>query len=103
MADAPINGHDPSRMDRLEASQEKLLHGMQQLLTAQVLLTDTVDKTVKTVEKTAKTLDAFIEQTNKRFQEMGDSHLETDEKLNALIGTVDHWIRLQPPPPGPAA
>ena len=81
------------RQDRLEQSQQKLVHGMQQLLTAQVILTDRVDKT-------SQTLEVFIEQTNQRFQEAARSHQETDEKLNALIETVDDWIRRQPPQAG---
>jgi hypothetical protein len=72
------NGHDPSRLDRLEALIEVLVNRHlefeqehKQLLTAQVVLTDRVDR-------------------------IAEAHIETTEKLNALISIVDEFIRNRP-------
>ncbi len=72
------DGHDPTRLDRLEALLEVLVNRHlefeqehKQLLTAQVVLTDRVDK-------------------------ITELQLETTEKLNALISIVDEFIRNRP-------
>jgi len=72
------NGHDPSSLDRLEALLEVLVNRHlefeqehKQLLTAQMVLTDRVDR-------------------------IAESQLETTEKLNALISIVDEFIRNRP-------
>jgi predicted transcriptional regulator len=79
------NGHDPSRLDRLEALVEVLLNRHlefeqehKQLLTAQVVLTDRLDRLTARVDRIA------------------ESQLETTEKLNALISIVDEFIRNRP-------
>lgn len=60
----------------------KFRDDLRQLLTAQVLLTDRVDKLAITV------------------QELAESQKHTDDRLNALIHVVDDWItRGIPPPP----
>jgi hypothetical protein len=83
------NGQGKSRLDRLEGLMQLLIEDhlkfrddLRQLLTAQVLLTDRVDKLAITV------------------QELAESQKHTDDRLNALIHVVDDWItRGSPPPP----
>ncbi len=53
---------------------------LRQLLTAQVVLTERVDKLATSV------------------QELRESQKDTDEKMNALIGVVDDIVRRSPPP-----
>lgn len=82
------NGHGKSRLDRLEGLMQLLIEDhlkfrddLRQLLTAQVLLTDRVDKLAVTV------------------QELTESQKHTDDRLNALIHVVDDWITRGIPPP----
>jgi hypothetical protein len=75
------NGHgSPSRIDRIERAIEALIHGheqlvasQKQLLTAQVVMTDTVTALIKKV-------DAHEE----RIQVLIDSQLRVDETLAYL-------------------
>ena len=80
------NGHDPGRLDRLEALVADLVNRHiefeqedKQLLTAQVVLTDRLDRLTQRVDQIAV------------------AQLETSEKLNALIVIVDEIIRNRPP------
>jgi|SRR5579859_4857399 len=90
------NGHGKSRLDRLEGLMQLLIEDhlkfrddLRQLLTAQVLLTDRLDKLTVRVDKLAVTV-----------QELTESQRHTDDRLNALIHVVDDWItRGIPPPP----
>lgn len=82
------NGHGKSRLDRLEGLMQLLIEDhlkfrddLRQLLTAQVLLTDRVDKLAVTV------------------QELTESQKHTDDRLKALIHVVDDWITRGIPPP----
>jgi hypothetical protein len=84
------NGSGESRLDRLEGLMALLIEDHvrfsnehKQLLTAQILLTDRVDKL-------AGTLDTAI-------KELSASQRHTDERLNALIAVVDDLIRRRPP------
>lgn len=84
------NGSGESRLDRLEGLMALLIEDHvrfsdehKQLLTAQVLLTDRVDKL-------AGTLDTAI-------KELSASQRHTDDRLNALISVVDDLIRRRPP------
>ena len=72
------NGHDPTRLDRLEGLVEVLLNRHiefeeehKRLLTAQVVLTDRLDKLTQKVDRIAEV------------------QAETTDKLNALIAIVD--------------
>ena len=83
----PQNGHDPSRLDRLEGMIEVILNrhidfeqDHAQLLKAQVVLTDRLDRLTKLVT------------------ELTEAQKHTDERLNALITTVDDIIRNPPRP-----
>ena len=79
-----------ARLDRLEGLMAMLIEDHvqfreehKQLLTAQILLTDRVDKL-------ALTLDTAI-------KELSASQRHIDERLNALITVVDDLVRRRPP------
>ena len=83
------NGSGESRLDRLEGLMALLIEDHVQfreehkhLLTAQVLLTDRMDKLTGTLDTAIKELSA--------------SQRHTDERLNALITIVDGVIRKRP-------
>jgi DNA-binding protein H-NS len=85
------NENGSSRLDRIEHALELLIDDHiqfreehKQLLTAQVVLTDRVDKLAQIVSEEQKS-------TAERFK-------ETDERLNALIKIVDGMIRNGPHP-----
>ena len=87
MAGEEPNGSGRSRLDRMEGLMELLIDDhvrfqddLKQLLTAQVVLTDRVDKLTVSVATLA------------------EAQKHTDERLNALISIVDGLIRKQPPP-----
>jgi hypothetical protein len=84
MANGGTNGHDPSRLDRLEGLVEVLLNRHiefedehKRLLIAQVVLTDRIDRMAK------QDLD-LREQVTRNAEQMR----QTDDKLNALIEVV---------------
>ncbi len=85
------NGHNsPSRIDRIERAIEGLIDGherlvisQKQLLTAQIVMTDTV-------AELARKVDAHEE----RIQILIDSQLRVDETLQAIKRMLDR----QPPP-----
>jgi hypothetical protein len=97
MPDMHENGSGESRLDRMERMMALLIEGHVQfredhvrfddehkrLLTAQVVLTDRVDKL-------AVTLDTAI-------KELSASQRHADERLNALIAVVDDIVRRRPP------
>lgn len=89
------NGHgSPSRLDRIERAIEALIDGhdrlvgsYKQLLTSQILMTDTMttfgkrmDDLTKTVEEIAKKVDAHED----RIQVLIDSQLRVDETLASI-------------------
>jgi ribosomal protein L16 Arg81 hydroxylase len=85
MADDSHNGGGPSRLDRLEGLMEMLVEDHvrfqeqhKQLLTAQIVLTDRVDKMAQGI------------------LELRESQKHTDERFNALITIVDDLIHLRP-------
>ena len=87
MAQEP-NGHgDASRIDRIERAIEGLIDGhdrllasQQLLLTAQVVMTDTVTNLGKRVDTLAKKADAHED----RIQVLIESQLRVDETLTYL-------------------
>jgi len=88
------NGQGKSRLDRLEGLTQLLIEDhlkfrddLRQLLTAQVVLTDRVDKLAITVQELAE-----------KQKELTDSEKHTDDRLNALIHVVDDWITRGIPP-----
>jgi hypothetical protein len=86
MADESGNGHGQSRLDRLEGLVEVLMNGHiefetehKRLLTAQVVLTDRLDRLTEQVS------------------ELREAQRQTDERMNALIAIVDDVVRRRPP------
>lgn len=80
------NGHDPNRLDRLEGLVEVLINRHlefedehKRLLTAQVVLTDRIDRMAQ------------------RMDRMAEFQKHSDERLDALIAIVDEVIRNRPP------
>src|ERR1700680_3566270 len=89
------NGQGKSRLDRLEGLMQLLIEDqlkfrddLRQLLTAQVLLTDRLDKLAVRVDTLAITV-----------HELAESQKHTDDPLNTLIHVVDDWITRGIPPP----
>jgi hypothetical protein len=87
------NGHgDASRIDRIERAIEGLIDGhecllasQQQLLTAQVVMTDTATNLGKRVDTLAKKADAREE----RIQVLIESQLRVDETLAHIKKLLD--------------
>jgi hypothetical protein len=83
------NGSGESRLDRLEGLMALLIEDHvqfreehKQLLTAQVVLTDRLDR--------------FIKETAEAHKHLTEAQKHTDERLNALITIVDGVIRKRP-------
>ena len=90
MANEQQSGNGQGRLDRLEGLMALLIDDHvkfqeehKQLLTAQVVLTDRLDRLVQTVAETERTLK--------------EAQKSTDERLNALINVVDDIVRKRPP------
>jgi hypothetical protein len=88
MANTEQNGHGNPRMDRLEHLMELLITDHltfsdehKKLLTAQVVLTDRLEKLAVSVI------------------ELREAQKHTDERMNALIAVVDDLVRNRPNPP----
>jgi hypothetical protein len=97
------NGHGKSRLDRLEGLMELLINDHlkfsdehNKLLTAQVLLTDRVDKLAVTVQELVEAQ----KRTNVEMKELREGLNELKDRMNALITVVDGIIRK--PPAGPS-
>jgi len=80
------NGSWQSRLDRMEGLMDLLIEDHvrfddehKRLLTAQIVLTDRVDKVTIAL------------------RELAESEKHTDERLNALIAVVDDLVRKRPP------
>jgi len=89
MENSEQNGHGNSRVDRLENLMDLLITDHlaftdehKKLLTAQVLLTATVDKLAESVAQSVK--------------ELREAQKAADDRMSALIGVVDGWIRNRP-------
>lgn len=80
----PENG-DPSRIERTEASLEKLVGVLGVLAGVVERLTDAQTR------------------TDERLKQLETAQAETTDKLNALVQMVDEWIRSDRPanPPTP--
>lgn len=77
------------RLDRIERALELLISDHtqfreehKQLLTAQVVLTDRLDR--------------FIKATGERFAELAEAQKDTEQRLSTLIQVVDGIIRKPP-------
>lgn len=90
------NGHEMSRLDRIErvmeffaAEHEQFREEHRHLLTAQILLTDRLDKFARTTDKA-------IEQLTQSHKELAEAQKHTDQRMDALIAVVDGIIRKPP-------
>jgi hypothetical protein len=99
MPENPSNGPGQSRLDRLEGLMELLINDHvqfeqehKQLLAAQVVLTDRVDKLAADAREGREEMRTI-------FRELAESQRHTDERLNALIAVVDDLVRKRPPQP----
>ena len=86
------NGHGLSRLDRMEGLMELLINDHlkfsdehTRLLTAQIVLTDRMDK-----------LTEAMEQLVKSQKELADQQKHTDARMDALIAVVDDLVRKRP-------
>jgi len=86
------NGEGKGRLDRVEGLIDVLVNDHiafreehRQLLKAQVILYDTVQKLVE-----AQTA------SDRKLAELAETQKHTDERMAALIGTVDDLIRRPP-------
>lgn len=93
MANDTPNGSWQSRQDRMEGLMNLLIEDHvrfddehKRLLTAQVILTDRVDKLAIQGDRTFAAL-----------TDLAESQKHTDERLNALISVVDDLVRKRPP------
>jgi len=83
------NGHGMSRLDRIERAIESLADDFRdehkRLLTAQILLVDRMNELTGRIDKLAETV-----------EDLAEAHKGSEERLNALILTVDDLIRRPP-------
>jgi chromosome segregation ATPase len=103
------NGQAQSRLDRLEGLMELLIEDhlkfrddLKQLLTAQVVLTDRVDKVTERLDRLTERIDKLADRVDKlalTVAELTEAQKHTDERLNALIHVVDDFIRNSGRPP----
>jgi len=93
------NGHNNPRLDLLEKLMDLLITDHltftdehKKLLTAQVVLTDRLERLAMSVQElrdAQKATDEQIKATDEQIK-------ATDERMSALIVTVDHLIRNRP-------
>jgi hypothetical protein len=84
------------RLDRIERAIEGLIDGhdgltrsQQQLLTAQVLLT-------QAQQQTEKRIAALADGADKQFTALAEAQRNTEERLSVLIRMMDEWIGRNP-------
>src|ERR1700679_3579377 len=90
------NGHGLSRLDRIERAVEFIAEDHLRfrkehihLLTAQILLTDSIDKLTERMDALA----GITRQVEKSHKEVWEAQKHTDERLNVLVLMVDDLIR----------
>jgi methyl-accepting chemotaxis protein len=114
------NGHGLSRLDRMEGLMQLLIDDHlkfsdehKSLLTAQVLLTENVEKLAATTSDLVATTGDLVATTGKLTQrmdelaetmkevaesqkELAEAQKHTDQRMDALIAVVDGMIRKPP-------
>ncbi len=107
------NGHGLSRLDRMEGLMQLLIDDHlkfsdehKSLLTAQMLLTENVDKLaattsdlVATTGKLTQRMDELAEtmkEVAESQKELAEAQKHTDQRMDALIAVVDGMIRRPP-------
>ncbi|HEY2843160.1 MAG TPA: hypothetical protein VGJ09_05900 [Bryobacteraceae bacterium] len=117
----PHNGNGHDRLDHMERVMQLLVNDHvkfreeherfqdehQRLLTAQVLLTEQVEKLAGRVDAVTnlvgdlsghqKRLDSRVDKLADAVQNLLEGQKHTDQRLNALITIVDDLIRKRPP------
>jgi hypothetical protein len=90
------NGHNNPRMDRLEKLMDLLIADHlsftgehKRLLTAQVLLTDTVQQLAEKLKELAERTAEAQKRTHEQIRENADAQ-------NVLMRMMDDWIRNRP-------
>jgi phage-related minor tail protein len=81
------------RLTRIENIVEALAGSQRQLLTAQVLLTEQLEKTNRTVELVDKRLGERIDQLGERMDQLSARADLIDGQIEALVKIVDGMIR----------
>jgi chromosome segregation ATPase len=92
--------HQEMRLDRFMQALERIERNQQQLLTAQVLLTDAQRKTEEKLGLLADSHLRLVENQQRLEavqQRLAETQQHTEERLNALIQIVDELIRRRPP------
>src|SRR5258708_30383879 len=96
MSEQHSNGHDPTRLDRIEGLVEVLVNRHiefeeehKKLLIAQVVLTDRLDKLTDRLDKLTDRVDKLAASTKEGFAEHKQAMRDFDERLNALIAFID--------------
>jgi len=101
------SGHDPTRLDRLEGLVEVLLNRHiefeeehKRLLTAQVVLTDRLDKLTQKVDRIAEVQAETTDKLNALIAIVDGQSLTVQQLLSAQVAltkTVDAIVRKRPP------
>ena len=113
MAEGKSNGHDSSRLDRLEQivsglaewqghlteTVDKLADSQQHLLYAQGVLHDEVLSLGRQLKELAQTTTESQAKTESMIRELREGQRTNEEQIHLLIKMMDEWIRRQPPPP----
>ena len=96
MEDKEQNGYKNPRMDRLEnlmelviADHVKFADEHNKLLTAQVVLTDRMDKLTIRIDQ----LTVRMDKLTGTMQELAESQRGTDARLNIVVQMMDNFIR----------
>ncbi len=97
------NGNQKGRLDRIEETLELLTNEHIQfheehrhLLKAQVVLYDTVQKLTETFAETQRKTEEKLAQLASLHQDLAAAQRNADERMAALIVTVDDIIRHRP-------
>jgi len=99
-------GNGSGRLDRLEEAVVSLTGSVASLTEVTRLIAGQVNRlaeaqieTQDTVGELADKLREFAGQTDEAIRRLAEAQQHTDERLNALIATVDDLIRRTSPPP----
>ena len=83
------------RFDRIERQQETNTNAIRDLIQVSRAAVDNVIRLENVLEDK---ITRMIDSQEKGFAELHEMNKHTDEKLNALIGTIDRMIRSNRPP-----
>ncbi len=93
------------RQNNHEQRQDEIEGDFQRLLTAQVVLTDTVQRVSEHVDRLGERIDSYIveqqrdrEEQRRKWEEHQRVHDEIEERFTVLMRMLDEWIRRKPLP-----